>query len=159
MECKKDDKEHKLAVKDTGRQFPGSFIYIGTSWNRHCSPRGWYYFIHLRKQRCGEGSEPCPRTFSSKKWKRDLNPRQPFWLRGKAGESGSTPGSGRSPGEGNGNPLRDSCLGNPMDRGAWWATVLGNTKESDTTEQLKDTNNQSVCLRLRGFPGRGDFQY
>ena len=38
---------------------------------------------------------------------------------------GSIPGSGRSPGEGNGNPLQYSCLGNPMDRGAWWATVQG----------------------------------
>ena len=36
---------------------------------------------------------------------------------------GSIPGSGRSPGEGNGNPLQYSCLENPMDRGAWWATV------------------------------------
>ena len=47
-----------------------------------------------------------------------------------AGDVGSIPGSGRSPGEGNGNPIRYSCLGNPMDTGAWWATV---TKESDTT--------------------------
>ena len=38
-------------------------------------------------------------------------------------DAGSIPGSGRSPGEGNGNPLQYSCLGNPMDRGAWWATV------------------------------------
>ena len=36
---------------------------------------------------------------------------------------GLIPGSGRSPGEGNSNPLQYSCLGNPMDRGAWWATV------------------------------------
>ena len=36
---------------------------------------------------------------------------------------GSVPESGGSPGEGNGNPLQDSCLGNPKDRGAWWATV------------------------------------
>ena len=35
------------------------------------------------------------------------------------------PGSGRSPGEGNDNPLQDSCLENPLDRGAWWATVHG----------------------------------
>ena len=44
----------------------------------------------------------------------------------KAGEvkhTGSVPGSGRSPGEGNGNPLQCSCLENPMDGGAWWATV------------------------------------
>ena len=38
-----------------------------------------------------------------------------------------------SPGEGNGNPLQYSCLGNPMDRGGWWATVHGVTKESDMT--------------------------
>ena len=49
---------------------------------------------------------------------------------------GSVPGSGRSPGEGNGNPLQSSCLGNPMDRGAWWATVLGAT-ESDMTERTR----------------------
>ena len=42
---------------------------------------------------------------------------------------------GRSPGEGNGNPLQNSCLENSMDRGDWWATVLG-SQESDTTEQL-----------------------
>ena len=41
---------------------------------------------------------------------------------------GSVPGSGRSPGGGNGNPLQYSCLENPMDRGAWWATVHGATK-------------------------------
>ena len=52
-----------------------------------------------------------------------------------AGDAGWTPGWGRSPGIGNGNPLQYSCLGNPMDRGAWWATVHGVTKESDTTKQ------------------------
>ena len=40
-----------------------------------------------------------------------------------AGDLGSNPGLGRSPGEGNGNPLQYSCLENPMDRGAWWAIV------------------------------------
>ena len=45
-----------------------------------------------------------------------------------AGDPGSIPGSGRSPGEGNGNPLQYSGLENPMDRGAWWATVHGVTK-------------------------------
>ena len=42
-----------------------------------------------------------------------------------AGDLGSIPGLGRSSGEGNGNPLQYSCLENPMDRGAWWATVHG----------------------------------
>ena len=45
-----------------------------------------------------------------------------------AGDLGSIPGLGRSPGEGNANPLQYSCLENPMDRGAWRATVLGITK-------------------------------
>ena len=49
------------------------------------------------------------------------------------GDTGSIPGSGRSPGKGNGNPLQYSCLGNPMDRGAWWATVHGMAKELDMT--------------------------
>ena len=56
-------------------------------------------------------------------------------------EMGSIPGSGRSPGEGNGNPLQCTCLGNPMDRGAWWAKMPGVTKELDMTEQLNDKNN------------------
>ena len=44
------------------------------------------------------------------------------------GDLGSIPGSERSPGEGNGNPLQYSCLENPMDRGSWWAAVHGITK-------------------------------
>ena len=44
------------------------------------------------------------------------------------GDPGSIPGSGRSPGEGNGNPLQYSCLENSMDGGAWWAAVHGVTK-------------------------------
>ena len=52
-----------------------------------------------------------------------------------ARDLGSVPGSGRSPGEGSCNPLQYSCLENSMDRGAWWATVLGVT-ESRT--QLND---------------------
>ena len=50
-----------------------------------------------------------------------------------AGDAGLIPGSGRSLGEGNGNPLQYSCLGNPMHKGAWQATVHGVAKESDTT--------------------------
>ena len=47
-----------------------------------------------------------------------------------AGVLGSIPEWGRSPGEGNGNPLQYSRLGNPVDRGAWWATVLGGSQKS-----------------------------
>ena len=46
----------------------------------------------------------------------------------KPGDAGSIPELGRSPGEGNDNPLQYSCLGNPMDRGAWQATVHGIAK-------------------------------
>ena len=47
---------------------------------------------------------------------------------GDTGDAGSIPGLGRPPGGGNGNPLQYSCLGNPMDRGAWWTTVHGIAK-------------------------------
>ena len=49
-------------------------------------------------------------------------------LLASAGDVSLLPGSGKSPGEGNGNPLQYSCLGNSMDREAWWATVHGVTK-------------------------------
>ena len=54
-------------------------------------------------------------------------------LPANAGDVDSIPGSGRSPGEGNGNPLQYSCLENPMDRGVWRARVHRVAKESDMT--------------------------
>ena len=54
-------------------------------------------------------------------------------LPANAGDSGSIPGSGRSSGEGNDNPLQYSCLGNPVNRGSWQATVHRVTKELDRT--------------------------
>ena len=62
------------------------------------------------------------------------------------GDAGSIPGSGRSPGERRGNPLQYSCLGNPTDRGAWWATVHGVTEELDTTELLSTHAQTSLTL-------------
>ena len=67
----------------------------------------------------------------------------PWWLSGKESAASartaeyedSIPELGKSPAEGNGNPLQYSCLENPMDGGAWWATVHGVAKESDTTER------------------------
>ena len=64
---------------------------------------------------------------------------EPCWLSGEesscnAGDVGLIPGSGRFSGEGNSNLLQYSCLGNSMDRGAWWDTVHGVTKELDMTE-------------------------
>ena len=52
---------------------------------------------------------------------------------GDTGDMDSIPGLGKFPGEGNGSPLQYSCLENPMDRGAWWATVHAVAKESDVT--------------------------
>ena len=56
---------------------------------------------------------------------------------------GSIPGSGRSPGGQHGNPLQYSCLGNPMDRGGWWAKVHGDPKEFDLAFRL---NNKKLAL-------------
>ena len=61
-----------------------------------------------------------------------------------AGDMGSIPGWGRSPGEGNGKPLQYSHLGNTWDRGAWWATGHGVAKELDTTLRLNNTS----CLLM-----------
>ena len=64
-------------------------------------------------------------------------------------DAGSIPRSGRSPGEGNGNPLQQSCLENSMDGGAWWATVHGVTK---SRTQWSDFTS---LLLQRNFPSQG----
>ena len=61
-----------------------------------------------------------------------------------AGDPGLIPWSGRSPGEGNGNPLQYSCLENPMDGGAWWATIQGVTK---SRTQLSDFTSLNATLK------------
>ena len=58
---------------------------------------------------------------------------------GDAGDMGSIPGSGRSPGVGNGNPLQHSCLENPMDSGASWAAVHGVAKSQTILSDLAHT--------------------
>ena len=70
----------------------------------------------------------------------------PWWLSGKesacqAGDIGSIPGSGRSPGEENGNPLQYSCLGHPMDREGCQATVQGFTRIRDNTVTKQQQQN------------------
>ena len=64
---------------------------------------------------------------------------QEMWVR--------IPGLGRSPGEGNGNPLQDSCLGNPMDRGAWKAMVHGIARDSDISLGLNNNLKLHVTAR------------
>ena len=63
----------------------------------------------------------------------------------KSGDFSLIPASGRSPGEGNGNPLQDSCLGKPTARGAWKATVHGVTKsQTATTKKTWDWSSFSI---------------
>ena len=77
-------------------------------------------------------------------------------LPANAGDLGSIPGLGRSPGEGNGNPLQYSWLENSMDRGAWWATIHGvaksRTRLSDFTFKLW-SRASLVAQRLKRLPG------
>ena len=70
-------------------------------------------------------------------------------LPANAGDADLIPVLGRSPGEGNGNLLQYSCLVNPMNRGAWQATVHGVSKELDPARQLNDNNEG---LKYRMFP-------
>ena len=65
-----------------------------------------------------------------------------------ARDLGSIPGSGRSPGEGRGNPLQYSCLGNPMDREAWWATVHGAAKSGTRLNNTGYHDKQPQTERL-----------
>ena len=66
------------------------------------------------------------------------------------GDPSSIPGSGRSPGEGNGNPLQYSCLENPMDKGAWWATVPGVAKSRTGLSDFTSLLCVSSCTTSRG---------
>ena len=86
----------------------------------------------------------------------------PRWLSGKESTRqcrrlGFDPGSGRSPGEGNGNPLQHSCLANPMDRGAWRTTVHGVAKSwawlSTYAQRKKDGGQQRRRRRWRESEG------
>ena len=65
---------------------------------------------------------------------------------GDAGDEGSIPGSGRSPGAGNGNLLQYSCLENSMDSGAWWATVHGVGKPWTQLRHIRITGTKFQCL-------------
>ena len=63
---------------------------------------------------------------------------------GNAGDSGSTPGLGRSPGGGHGNPLQYPCLDNPIETGGWWATVPWDAKSQIQLKQLGTRAQHSV---------------
>ena len=70
-------------------------------------------------------------------------------LSASVGDKGSVPGSGRSPGGGNGNPLQYSRLENPMDRGAWWAIVHGVAKSQTRLSVHTHTHTPFQCPRVK----------
>ena len=80
------------------------------------------------------------------------------------GDRGSIPGSGRSPGEGNGNPLWYSCLDNLMDRGSWWATVHGvarvrhdlviNNHQYQKLQEVVKTGKEACSASVHGLQSR-----
>ena len=72
-------------------------------------------------------------------------------LPANAGNTSLNPRLGTSPGEGNDNPLQQFCLGNPVNRESWWATVYGITKELDTTLQITTVNILFMILFAKLF--------
>ena len=74
------------------------------------------------------------------------------------GDLGSIPGSGRYSGEGNGNPLQYSCLENPMDGGAWQATVYGVAKSQTMTERLHFTSSNPQLFEFIDVVPQADME-
>ena len=68
---------------------------------------------------------------------------------GDARHTGSIPGSGRSPGVGNGNPLQYTCVENSMDRGAWWAAVHGITKSWTRLKRLSSSSSKALGVKTK----------
>ena len=104
------------------------------------SPRKWEKWQRSPRKTIDQGRRrgPCKESGNSRKVWAKAGVGLPWWLSVKnppanAGVMGSILGWGRSPREGNGNQLQYSCLGNPMDRGAWKTIVHGVAKELDTT--------------------------
>ena len=84
--------------------------------------------------------------------------KNPSVREGDIRDVGSVPGLGRSPGEGNGDPLQYSCLENPMDRGAWWAMVHRVAKSWTQLKQLSMHSHEqagttrTAMVKMRLFP-------
>ena len=113
----------------------GEFFTTSTSWEAHLILQ-WRVIQNRAKQHSGglhwwlSGTEPaCQRR-----------------------RRGSVPKSGRSPGVGNGNPLQYTCLWNPMDRGAWWATVHGVAKSQTQLSNWTHTSTQEDTSKSYSCP-------
>ena len=140
--CSSADKESACSVGDLG-SVPGLVTFLGEGKGHP------YRYFGL------ENSMDCIVYGFAKSWTwlSDLHFHFYWRLKGKestcqSGDGVSITGLGRSVGEGNGSPLQYSSLGNPMDRGAWWATFHGSGKESDMTQWLNNNNklNFSVVI-------------
>ena len=118
---------------------PVLVLSCSSSWFYLVPLPSWFFVLNLNlvlQPACYTVSYPVSSQYIPFVLKLDRSPAYgafPGGSNGKesacnAGDPGSTPGSGRSPGEGNGNSLQYSCLENPMGRGAWWATVHGVVK-------------------------------
>ena len=131
------------------------FFFAGKelSHNHHCLFRPGHKVKERKKGEktwleCSEGRNITLAT-SNSFWKQ-VQYKFPGGSDGKAsvcnvGDRGSIPGPGRSPGEGNGSPLQYSCLGNPMDRGAWQAIIHGVAKSQTRLSDFTYGINQQVC--------------
>ena len=95
---------------------------------------GGFSFLHSLSSIFSDGhSDQCEVRMRASQW---LSSKESACNAGAAGDTGSIPGSGRSPGGGHGNPLQYSCLENPMDSAAWWATVHGVAKSQTRLKRL-----------------------
>ena len=111
-----------------------------SAWDSACSkhseiwqPQGSCHGLWVMGASCLNSPRPKPLLLSFRVWNNTGLPGDTVVknLHANAGDTrdvGLIPGSGKSPGEGNGNPLQYSCLGNPLNRGACWTTVHGVTK-------------------------------
>ena len=97
-----------------------------------------------------QGIEPGPRKWKLSPGSKSSDSKESAC---SAGDLDSIPGSGRSPGEGNGNSLQYFCLENPMDRGAWWATVHGVTKSQTRLSDRHTWTNHWTPRDFPYFPG------
>ena len=129
----------------------------GSRWNDLLQALALYSYFLEKVWRTWYGGPKCIcdslyQLRALPRWHRGKEPACQCWRHCgfNAWDAGSIPGSGRSPWVGNGDPLYCSCLENSMDRGAWWATVHGVTKELDTHIPAKKRDKKGRYLNFTG---------
>ena len=137
-----------VAVYCKGILLPSRFFYRDLNTPKHCtdfSSSGAMFanaYIGLKTGRIASHSQ------SLASWVALVVKNLPVSV-GDAGDVGLIPGWGRSPGGGHGNPLQYSCLEDPMDRGAWWATVLRIRKRWARLKRLSTKWGESSLLQVQ----------